>query len=287
MDQLSEYLHAIDAALKTTIHVELRSPCQPLPKQGWTVALITDRNNVPYWLNWYGATPAAAVNQCVAFLQGDAPSPQSNSARSVTPNDFLNAPLDVPTVDRQAEAWASLKGNVFVKRALEVALAGRHTLTVIGHPKNGQTVIETILPQATFLQPCICGYYEDRLHKCTCSVEEIAQYRRRKTWQLAIASDILIELILPTTNDYITMEESFEVVQQRIATMRSRPAPETMDSLGWELLRMAIKTFGFVSNVVERMRFVAGTIAALDGSLMIQSYHIAEAIQYQSYDRKS
>lgn len=58
----------------------------------------------------------------------------------------------------KAEAWARLRDNEHVKRALEVALAGGHSVMVIGREGDGKEVLDTIMgTQIRFIEPCPCG----------------------------------------------------------------------------------------------------------------------------------
>jgi len=58
------------------------------------------------------------------------------------------------------------------------------------------------------------------------------------------------------------------------------------DDKSKSLLEMAMEKFGFSARALSRILKVSRTIADIEGSTNIESTHVAEAIQYRSFDRK-
>jgi magnesium chelatase family protein len=53
-----------------------------------------------------------------------------------------------------------------------------------------------------------------------------------------------------------------------------------------QIIKNAMDTMGFSARVYDRIQKVARTIADLEGSKEILPFHISEAVQYRSLDRK-
>jgi len=192
-------------------------------------------------------------------------------------------------------------GNEHAKRALEVALAGGHNMLLIGPHESdarrlatvGQYLDERIGQMAEFraVSPCPCGYYGDPVRECTCSIEQVADYRT-KTWPAPGWADITVEVCIPgwdkterwARNGFKDGEPDERIVE-RIEAARERSVEGHMDDTGWSLLRAAIQQLQLSPRQVASAWSVAKTIARLAGDETIKCPHMAEALQYRQRRR--
>jgi magnesium chelatase family protein len=183
---------------------------------------------------------------------------------------------------KASEAWERLRDNEHVKRAVEVALAGKHSLTVIGREGDGDKLLQVIIPH-TFLEPCPCGNHGSPVAACSCSVSKILRYRNTHKFRAALMNT-LIAIQLETPRPLSTGKgEAFAEVMKRVE--RAQNQPPIHDSLTNEsardLFNRASAAYNFTDHDMYAVKMVAATIAKLDGKLSVEPQHIAEAIQYR------
>ncbi len=159
------------------------------------------------------------------------------------------------------------------------------------------------------MNPCPCGFYGHPARRCTCSEGAISRYMAKVSGPLLDRIDLHVE-VMPVEFSDLTdsgrSEPSAEIrrrVNQARAVQLRRykgtgipcnsmltPAmlPKycvmTEDAKG--VLMRAFERMGLSARGYDRILKVARTIADLDGSEMIDTKHIAEALQYRSLDRK-
>ena len=162
------------------------------------------------------------------------------------------------------------------------------------------------------MNPCPCGYFGHPSRPCTCSPASVSRYLSRVSGPLLDRIDLHIE-VPPVEFDQLSAsgsEEPSAAIQQRVerarALQRERyrkhqasPAacnakilPELlkaacpMTESARRLLKLSFEKLGLSARAYDRILKVARTIADLDQEEIIQSGHMAEAVQYRSLDRK-
>lgn len=199
--------------------------------------------------------------------------------------------------------FKEIKGQEAAKRAIEIALAGSHSLLIIGPPGNGKTMlrqaawdlveaikkdedrktlkafIERGLTHETW--PCPCGYHGQLLQECICDVEAIREFQRGwpQTEMRISTGQISADKMWPRTEG-----EENEPITERILNARGiikkNPMPPDMPIDAKPLLKRALDTLGLTGRDYCRVHRIAQTIAALDDMTEIKVAHVAEAIQY-------
>lgn len=159
------------------------------------------------------------------------------------------------------------------------------------------------------MNPCPCGYYNHPEKDCVCSPGNIERYLNKISGPLLDRIDIHIEVV-PVSYDELSdvkPAESSKDIRDRVikarevqserykekeqihcnAQMSSKQIREhcEIDTGGKALLKKAMENLGLSARAYDRILKVSRTIADLEGKENIQSYHIAEAIQYRSLDR--
>jgi len=161
------------------------------------------------------------------------------------------------------------------------------------------------------MNPCPCGYYNHPEKECVCSVGSIKNYLNKISGPLMDRIDIQIEVIPVPFKDLTNIrpsEKSSEIRKRVIAArkiqqqrfenyngihsnsqMTSKMMQQycNVDEAGTSLLKSAIERMGLSARAYDRILKVSRTIADLEQSSDIKSYHIAEAIQYRSLDKES
>jgi len=154
------------------------------------------------------------------------------------------------------------------------------------------------------MNPCPCGYYGDPLRQCTCPSGLVSRYQRRISGPFIDRVDIFVEV---PRIDYEKLAddrlgESAEVIQSRVRAVRGiqqarfngtglvcnaemTPAEVRefcrVEESAQGLLRAAVKQLYLSGRAYHRILKLARTIADMENSEIIKSYHLAEAIQYR------
>ena len=228
---------------------------------------------------------------------------------------------------------AGLIGGGMIPRPGEVSLAHngvlfldelpefpRNVLEVMRQPlEDGTVCIARAAMSLTFparfmlaaaMNPCPCGYHNDRTRECHCTPPMIERYISKISGPLLDRIDIHIDV--PAVN-YKEMRSSSEPegsakILERV--IRARQIQLARFSSGREklycnaqmsprnmrtfcdlsadcerLLERAMTQQGLSARAHDRILKVARTVADLEGAPQLEPKHIAEAIQYRTLDR--
>jgi magnesium chelatase family protein len=154
------------------------------------------------------------------------------------------------------------------------------------------------------MNPCPCGHYLDPLKECRCSLSDIIRYRKRLSGPLMDRIDIFVDV--PRVDyDKLTgdghgetsvevrarVSAAFALQEQRLAESRATcnadmTAKDVLEfchltSRGKEVLHTAMRQLHLSARAYHRVLKVSRTIADLDGADLIDTPHVAEALQYR------
>ena len=157
------------------------------------------------------------------------------------------------------------------------------------------------------MNPCKCGWYGHPSGRCRCSPRDVRRYHARVSGPLLDRIDIIVEV--PALDfDELTEPsagESSETIRARVnaarAVQRARYGDDTTATNAHmgpralaqfctlspeceQLMHQAFDSMALTARSYDRILRVARTIADLDGAQTIALTHLAEAIQYRTYD---
>ncbi len=196
----------------------------------------------------------------------------------------------------------------------------RNVLEVLRQPlEDGVVTIARAAITLTFparftlvaaMNPCPCGYFGDPYHQCTCTPNQVKNYRAKISGPLLDRIDIHIE-VPSVPYKKLAGEpagESSEEIRARVVEARLRQQKRfrgikgvyanahmttrlirtfcKLSPEGEEILKMAITRLGLSARAYDRILKLARTIADLEGTDDIMPHHVAEAVQYRSLDRE-
>ena len=159
------------------------------------------------------------------------------------------------------------------------------------------------------MNPCKCGWYGHPSGRCKCSEAEVHRYHSRISGPLLDRIDLIVEV---PALDYEELKrrtpaETSAAIRERVNAAREKQRQRFSDRAmcnarmqgrelrtfcapdeeGDALLRAAFDTMQLSARSYDRILRVARTIADLEGSDSIRADHIAEAIQYRTYELRA
>ena len=159
------------------------------------------------------------------------------------------------------------------------------------------------------MNPCKCGWYGHPSGRCKCSEAEVHRYHSRISGPLLDRIDLIVEV---PALDYEELKrrspaESSAAIRERVNAAREIQRQRFSDRVlcnarmqgkelrtfcapdeeGDALLRAAFDTMQLSARSYDRILRVARTIADLESADTIRADHIAEAIQYRTYELRA
>jgi len=220
-------------------------------------------------------------------------------------------------IPRPGEVSLAHNGVLFLDELPEFP---RNVLEVMRQPLEDRSVtiarasMSLSFPSAFMLaaamNPCPCGYFNDKSRECHCTPPLIQRYVAKVSGPLLDRIDIHIEVPAVQYRELRggAASESSAVIRGRVLKARERQRERfltakekiysnaqmgtrqirTFCELGADaekLLERAMQQQGLTARAHDRILKVARTIADLDGAESLTVGHIAEAIQYRTLDR--
>lgn len=154
------------------------------------------------------------------------------------------------------------------------------------------------------MNPCPCGYAGQASRPCRCTPMAVTRYHERVSGPLRDRLDLTVELS-PVPFDMLTAaapSEPSTTVRGRVeaaravqrgraaatgATLNSRLPPAALNAVaaldddGMRQLAAAVSRLGLSGRAVHRTLRVARTIADLEGSALVETAHLLEALQFR------
>ena len=215
---------------------------------------------------------------------------------------------------RPGEISLAHKGVLFLDELPEFR---SDVLEVLRQPlEDGEVTVSRVAGTVTYpsrfmlvcaMNPCKCGWYGHPSGRCRCTERDVRRYHSKISGPLLDRIDLIVEvpaLDYEELSRRSSAERSADIkkrvnaareIQRRRfggdgtmcnAHIGSREMSEicALDAEGEALMHAAFDSMGLSARSYDRILRVARTIADLDGQKNISAEHIAEAIQYRTYD---
>ena len=193
----------------------------------------------------------------------------------------------------------------------------KDVLEVLRQPlEDGEVTVSRVAGTETFpanfmlvcaMNPCKCGWYGHPSGRCRCSANEVRAYHSRISGPLLDRIDIIVEapaLEYEELKNRAPAESSDDIKHRvdaaRLIQRKRFEGTGILSNAGMStkalnayclltpecehLMHDAFDRMGLTARSYDRILRVARTIADLEGEEAIGAMHIAEAIQYRTYD---
>ena len=247
--------------------------------------------------------------------------------KGISTSDWHNRPFRSP---HHTASSTALTGGGSPPRPGEISLAHQGVLFLDELPEYNRKALESLREpletgkihisraayQVTFpakfqliaaMNPCPCGYFGDADGRCSCSANQIRNYRTRLSGPLLDRIDI--QLHVPALQPQLLRQadpqaESSETVRQRVICTQQRQWENygkasaelkpseiekvcQLDQRCMALLDRACQQLQLSTRAYHRTLRLSRTIADLDQQDRIAEHHLFEALSYRALDRAS
>ena len=218
------------------------------------------------------------------------------------------------TIPRPGEISLAHNGVLFLDELPEFR---SDVLEVLRQPlEDGEVTVSRVSGSVTFpsrfmlvcaMNPCKCGWYGHPSGRCKCSENDVRRYHSRISGPLLDRIDMIVEVPALEYNELRQKKasEPSAAIKQRVDAARKMQRERyrddgtmcnahigtkelrefcALDEEGDELMHMAFDSMNLSARSYDRILRVARTIADLAGKTNIESEHLAEAIQYRTYE---